>query len=84
MSIKKFTLLGGAMGFLVIFYDFDFLLNPGGPNTPISDAIVKFLFPGKFICCWEAFEVASLSMIFIGALSVFLISALVSFLKSSK
>ena len=29
----------GFVGFLIWFYDYDFLLNLGGPNTPISDYI---------------------------------------------
>ena len=31
------------MGWLVWFYDHDFLANVGGPSTPISDAITQHL-----------------------------------------
>ena len=34
-------MIGALTGGLVWLYDYDFLLNPGGPNTHISDAILK-------------------------------------------
>jgi hypothetical protein len=76
MAIRKFILWGGIIGFLIIFYDFDFLLNVGGPTTPISDSIIKFLFPGKFICCGEEFKIVCMVMIIFGAI-IGLISGLV-------
>jgi hypothetical protein len=33
---------GGIIGAFVWLYDYDFLLNAGGPETPISDAIRNF------------------------------------------
>ena len=40
---KKYWLwggiIGGLAGLFVWLYDYDFLLNMGGPNTPISDFI---------------------------------------------
>jgi len=40
MSGEGTCVLGGAAcGFLVWAYDYDFFLNAGGPETPISDAI---------------------------------------------
>jgi len=35
----KGSLLGGIVGFLVWLYDYDFFINFGGPETPISDII---------------------------------------------
>ena len=35
----KGALIGGIGGALVWLYDYDFLMNPGGPTTPISDLI---------------------------------------------
>jgi len=84
MNIKKFVLIGGLIGFLVIFYDYDFLLNIGGPSTSISDTIVKFLFPGQFICCWETFRIASLVMIVIGIVVGFLFILFFHFLNRIK
>lgn len=37
--IIKTGALGTLSGFLLWFYDYDFLLNVGGPSTPISDSI---------------------------------------------
>ena len=34
---------GCIIGALVWLYDYDFLLNAGGPETPISDTIRSFL-----------------------------------------
>ena len=34
---------GAAAGFLVYAFDFDFFVNAGGPNTRISDAILRAL-----------------------------------------
>jgi hypothetical protein len=81
MSIKKFILWGGIAGFLIIFYDYDFLVNAGGPNTPISDSIIKFLFPGQFICCWEEFKIASSVMIIAGAFVGLLVGLILKFLE---
>ena len=33
--------LGAAAGFITWLYDYDFLLNPGGPEAPISEAILR-------------------------------------------
>ncbi len=33
---------GGIVGAFVWLYDYDFLLNVGGPETPISDSIINF------------------------------------------
>lgn len=35
----KGGILGGLTGLLIWLYDYDFLLNMGGPNTPISNFI---------------------------------------------
>lgn len=35
--------LGLFIGFLVWLYDYDFLLNAGGPEAPISEALRKLL-----------------------------------------
>ena len=35
----KGGLIGGVVGFLIWLYDYDFLLNMGGPYTPISNYI---------------------------------------------
>lgn len=67
--MKKFIIWGALIGFLVILYDYDFLLNVGGPNTPITRSIIKLLYPDKFICCWEAFRIASLITTGIGLLA---------------
>ncbi len=41
---KNFStwLKGLIIGALIWLYDYDFLLNAGGPETPISDSIRKF------------------------------------------
>lgn len=68
--MKKFILVGSIMGFLIIFWDYDFFLNMGGPSTPITDFITStFSFKE---CCFEAFKFASSVMIFIGLISGFL------------
>lgn len=38
---RRLPYLGAAAGFLVWLYDYDFLLNAGGPATPISNAILS-------------------------------------------
>ncbi len=38
----KGGLIGGIIGALIWLYDYDFLLNMGGPSTPISDSIRIF------------------------------------------
>ena len=38
----KGGLIGGGMGIIVWLFDYDLLLNVGGPNTPISDYIRIF------------------------------------------
>jgi hypothetical protein len=40
--ILKLGSMGAIFGFLIWFYDYDFLINMGGPNTPISDSISRF------------------------------------------
>jgi hypothetical protein len=41
-SWLKGGLIGGVLGILIWLYDYDFLLNAGGANTPISDSIRIF------------------------------------------
>ena len=38
----KGGVIGGIIGVLIFLYDYDFLLNAGGPSTPISDSIRIF------------------------------------------
>ena len=42
-SNKWIIMSGGFAGLLVWAYDYDFFLNAGGPETPVSDAILKTL-----------------------------------------
>jgi len=35
------AVLGGVAGLVTWAYDFEFFLNAGGPETPISDAILR-------------------------------------------
>lgn len=43
----KGGLAGGLFGALVWLYDYDFLLNMGGPSTPISDSIRELFNPAR-------------------------------------
>lgn len=38
---KLFPVIGGIIGLLVWGWDYDFFLNPGGPSTPVSNAILR-------------------------------------------
>lgn len=56
MTFNKPALIGGFVGFLIFFYDYDFFLNFGGPSTPISNFISNFFhfqdklfFPALFL-----------------------------------
>jgi hypothetical protein len=43
MKFIKISKIGPLLGLVIWLYDFDFFLNAGGPSTPISDNIVRFL-----------------------------------------
>ncbi len=40
------ALASGSIGLLIWLYDYDFFFNAGGPETPISGAILKALHLG--------------------------------------
>lgn len=42
-SQKLAPVIGGIIGLLVWCWDYDFFLNPGGPATPVSNAILRVL-----------------------------------------
>ena len=46
---KKIAAAGFLFGYAIWLYDYDFLLNVGGPSTPISDSICEVL--GLSMCC---------------------------------
>lgn len=66
--MKKYLLGGAMLGFLTVLYDYDFLLNSGGPNTPITDFFMKLIFPNQFMCCLNAFLINSFIFIIAGSL----------------
>ncbi len=41
-NLIKGIMFGAIAGALIWLYDYDFLLNMGGPSTPISDSIRDF------------------------------------------
>jgi len=80
--MKKFILAGGILGFLIVFWDYDFFLNMGGPLTPITDFITStFSFKE---CCLEAFKFASSIMISIGLISGLLLWSFFEIVKKIK
>ena len=43
--MKRFSkggLIGAALGLLIWMYDYDFFFNAGGPETAISNAMLRF------------------------------------------
>lgn len=80
--MKKFILAGGILGFLIIFWDYDFFLNMGGPETPVTDFITSAFSFNQ--CCFEAFKFASSIMIFIGLISGFLSWSVFEIVKKIK
>ena len=69
-NIVRFVLMGGFVGFFIIFYDYDFLLNPGGPETPITHYIVDAFNYER--CCFKTYGMATLFMVLIGMFSGFI------------
>lgn len=58
-GICRIPVAGLLLGYMVWFYDYDFLLNMGGPSTPISDHICLRL-GLKMCCCGEVEMLAPL------------------------
>lgn len=50
----KSTIIGGIVGFLILWYDFDFFINVGGPEAPIS-RFIRNLFSVGGISFFEVF-----------------------------
>src|SRR3954464_15486300 len=58
--------LGAAAGLVTWLYDYDFLLNAGGPETPISNAILRATgtasAPASVFVLWPAVALVLLGM----------------------
>lgn len=68
MKESKYILWGGVLGFLVVLYDYDFLLNPAGPETPITDFLFRTLLGGLSLHGLERFLASGLSFVILGSL----------------
>jgi hypothetical protein len=51
---NKIPIAGFLFGYIVWFYDYDFLLNMGGPSTPISNYLCEQM--GLHMCCCGRIE----------------------------
>lgn len=76
------------MGLLVWLYDYDFLLNAGGPETPISDCIRVFThyfirFDHYGSGGWYVYEFSPLALLMIvGTVTGYVIHVLVRRMKN--